>query len=112
LQIVVTGDWRKSHNEELHDLYTSPNIVRVIKSRRMRWAGNVAQMGEERGVYRDLVGKPDGKKPMGRPRRRCEDNIRMELQKVGCGGMDWIDLAENRDMWWAVVNVVMRIRVI
>ena len=90
----VTGDWRRPHNEELNDLYCSPNIVRVIKSRRMRWAGHVARMGEERGVYRVLVGKPEGKRPMGRSRRRWVDNIRTE---VGCGYMDWIELAKDRD---------------
>jgi len=89
----VTGEWRRVHNEELNDLYSSPNIVRVIKSRRMRWAGNVARMGEERGVYRVLLGKPEGKRPLGRPRRRWVDNIRMDLQDVGCGYMDWIVLA-------------------
>ena len=81
----VTGEWRKLHNEELNDLYCSPNIVRVIKSRSMRWAGHVAHMAEGRGVYRVLVGKPEGKRPLGRPRRRCEDNIRMDFQEVGCG---------------------------
>jgi hypothetical protein len=73
------GPWRKLHNDELHSLYSSPNIVRVIKSRRMRWAGHVARMGEGRGVYRILVGKPEGKRPVGRPRRRWEDNIKMEI---------------------------------
>ena len=81
----VTGEWRKLHNEELKGLYSSSNIVRVIKSRRMRWAGHVAPMGEGRGVYRVLVGKPEGKRPLGRPRRRWEDNIRMDLQEVGLG---------------------------
>jgi len=88
----VTADWRRLHNEELNDLYSSLNIVRVIKSRRMRWARHVAHMGEERGVYRVLVGKPGGKRPLGRPRHRWEDNIRMGLQEVGCGyvtGLDW-----------------------
>jgi hypothetical protein len=80
----VTGEWRRLHNEELNDLYSSANIVRVIKSRRMRWAGNVSRMGEERGVYRVLVGKPEGRRPLGRPRRRWVDNIRMGLQEVGC----------------------------
>jgi hypothetical protein len=92
----VTGEWRKLHNEELHDLYSSPNIVQVIKLR-MRWEGHVARMGEERGVYRVLVGKPEGKRPLGRPRHRLEDNISMDLQEVGCGGMDWIGLAQDRD---------------
>jgi hypothetical protein len=107
----VTGEWSKLHNEELHDLYTSPNIVRAIKSRRMRWAGHVAQMGEERGVYRVLVGKPEGKSPLGRPRQRWADNIRMNLQKEGCEGMDWIGLTQDRDRWRAIVNAVMNLRV-
>jgi len=81
----VTGEWRKLHNEEVNDLYCSPNIVRMIKSRRMRWAGNVARMGEGRGVYRVLVGKPEEKRPLGRPRHRWEDNIKMGLQEVGWG---------------------------
>ena len=89
----VMREWRRLHNEELNDLYSSPNIVRVIKSRRMIWAGHVARMGEERGVYRVLVGKQEGKRPLGRPRRRWLDNIRMDLQEVGCGYMDWIGLA-------------------
>ena len=93
----VTGEWRRLHNEELNDLYSSPNIERVIKLRRMRWAGHVARKGEERGVYRVLVGKPEGKRSMGRPRRRWVDNIRMNLQEVGCGYMDWIGLAQDRD---------------
>jgi len=93
----VTGEWRRLHNEELNDLYSSPNIVQVLKSRRMRWAWHVAHMGEESGVYRVLVGKPEGKRPLGRPRRRWMDNIRMDLQKVGCGYMDWIKLAQDRD---------------
>ena len=84
----VTGEWRRLHNEELNDLYSSPNIVRVIKSRRMRWAGHVAHMGEERGVHRILVGKPEGKRPLGRSRRRWVNNIRMGLQEVECG-LDW-----------------------
>jgi len=86
-------------------------IVRVIKSRRMRWAGHVARMWERRGVYRVLVGKPEGKRPFGRPRCRWEDNIKMNLQEVGCEGMDWIELAQDRDRWWALVNVVMNLRV-
>ena len=89
----VTGVWRKLHNEELNDLYSSPNIVRVIKSGRMRWAGHVARMGEMRGVYRVLVGKPDRKRPLGRPTRRWEDNIKMAVQEVRNRGMKWIELA-------------------
>jgi len=107
----VTGEWRKLHNEELNDLYCSPNIVRVIKWRRMRWAGNVARMGERRGVYRVLVRKPEGKRTLGRPRRRWEDNIKMDLQEVGCGIRDWIELAQNRDRWRAFVNAVMNLSV-
>ena len=84
----IRGEWRKLHNEELNKLYSSPNIVGVIKLRRMRWAGHVVCMGERRGVYRVLVGKPEGKRPLERPRGRWEDNIKMDLQDVGCGGMD------------------------
>jgi len=107
----VTGEWRRLHNEELNDLYSSPNIVRVIKLRRKRWAGHVACMGEERGVYRVLVGKPEGRRPLGRPRRRWVDNIRMDLQEVGCGYMDWIGLAQDRDRWRTLVSAVMNLRV-
>ena len=107
----VTGEWRIIHNEELNDLYSSPSIVQVIKSRRMRWAGYVARMGEERGVYRVLVGKPEGRRPLGRPRRRWVDIIRMDLQEVGCGYMDWIWLAQDRDSWRTLVSAVMNLRV-
>ena len=99
------------HKEELNDLYSSPNIVRVIKSRRMRWAGHVARMGEERGVFRVLVGKSEGTKPLGRPRRRWVDNIRMDLQEVGCGYVDWIGLAQDRHRWQTLVSAVMNLRV-
>jgi hypothetical protein len=102
----VTGGWRKLHNDELHNLYSSPSIIRMIKSRRMRWAGHVTRMGEKRNVYRILVGKPDGKRPLGRPRHRWVDNIKMDLR-----GMDWIDLAQDRDQWRARVNTVMNLRV-
>ena len=108
---VVTGEWRRLHNEELNNLYTSPNIVRVIKSRRMIWAGHVARMGEERGVYRVSVGKQEGRRPLGRPRRRWADNIRMDLQEVGCVYMDWIGLAQDRDRWRTLVSAVMNLRV-
>jgi len=107
----VTGEWSKLHNKELNDLYCSPNIVLVIKSRKMRWAGHVARMGERRGVYRVLLGKPERKRPLGRPRRRWDDNIKMDLQEVGSGGMDWIELAQDRDRWRARVNAVMNLRI-
>jgi hypothetical protein len=107
----VTGEWRKLHNEEFHDLYSSPNIVRLIKSRRMRWAGHVARMGEERGVYRVLVDKPEGKRPLGRPRCRWEDNTMMDLQEVECEGMDWVGLAQDTDRWQAILNVVLNLQV-
>ena len=107
----VTREWRKLHNEELNDLYSSPSIFRVIKSKRMRWAGHVASLGEQRSVYRVLVGKPEGKWPLGRSRRRWEDNIKMDLQEVGCGGMEWIELAQNGGRWRALVNAVMNLRV-
>ena len=106
----VTGEWRRLHKEELNGLYSSPNIVRVIKSRRMRWAGHVAHMGEERGAYGVLVGKPEGKRPLGRPRHRWVD-IRMDLQEVGCGHVDWSGLAQDRDGWRKLVNAVMNLRV-
>jgi len=105
----LTGEWRKPHNEKL-DLYSLPNIVLVIKSR-MRWAGHVAHMGEGRGMYRVLVGEPEGRRPLQRPRRRWEDNIKMDLQEVGCGGMGWIELAQDRDRSWALVNAVMNLRI-
>ena len=107
----VTGEWRKLHNEELNYLYALPHIVRVIKLRKMRWAGHVARMGEEKGVYRFLVGKSEGKRPLGRPRRRWVNNIRMDLQEVGCGYMDWIGLAQNRHRWRKLVSAVMALRV-
>jgi len=107
----VTGEWRKLHNEELNDLYSTPNIVQVIKSRRMRWAGHIASMGEGRGVYRVLVGKPEGRRPLGRPRRRWEDNIRMDLWEVGWECVDWMELAQDRDRWRALVSAVMNLRV-
>jgi hypothetical protein len=101
---TVTGEWRKLHNEELCDLYSSPNIFQVIKSRRMRWAGHVACMGERIGVYKVMVGKPEGKKPLGRPRHRWQDNIKMDFPEVGCEGIDWITLVQGRDRWRELVN--------
>jgi hypothetical protein len=106
----VTGEWRRLYNEELNDLYSSPNIIRVIKQRRMRWAGHVARVGEKRGAYSILVGRSEGRRPLGRPRRRWEDNIKMDLQEVGWG-MDWAELAQDRDRWRVLVNAVMNLRV-
>jgi len=107
----VTGECRKLHNEELNDLYSLPNIVRVVKSRRMRWGGHVARMGEDRGVHRVLVGKPEGKRPMGIPRRRWENNIKMDPQKVGGGRGDWMELVQDRDRWRTLVGRVRDFRV-
>jgi hypothetical protein len=106
----VTGEWRKLHNGKLHNLYSSPDIIRQIKSRRMRWAGHVARMGEGINVYRVLVGKPEGKRPLGRPRRRWEDGIKMDLREIGWEGVEWIQLAQDRDRWRAVVSAVMNLR--
>jgi hypothetical protein len=100
------------HNEELHILYSSPNIIRQIKSRRMRWVGHVAHMGEERNVYSVLMGKPERNKPLERPRHRWEDGIRMDLREIGWGSVDWIQLALDRDQWRALVNTVMNLRVL
>jgi hypothetical protein len=107
----VTGEWRKLHNEELHDLYSSPSIIRIIKSRRMRWVGRVARMGEKRNAYRLLVGKPEGKRSVGRPRRRWVDIIKWDLGEVGWGDVDWIGLAQDRKRWRALVNSVLNLRV-
>jgi hypothetical protein len=106
------GSWRKLHNDELHSLYSSPNIVRVIKSRRMRWTGHVARMGKGRGVYRVSVGKLERKTPLGRPRRRWEDNIKMDLREIGIDGANWIRLAQDRVQWRAFVKTVMKFRVL
>src|SRR5215510_13510890 len=107
----VTGEWRKLHNEELKDLYSSLSIVQVVKSRRMRCAEHVVRMREERGVHRVLVGKPEGKRPLGRPRRRWEDNIKMDFQEVGGSRGDWMELAQDRDGWRALVSTVRNFRV-
>jgi hypothetical protein len=101
------GSWRKLHNVELHNQDSSPNIVRVIKSRRMRWAGHVARMGEGRGVYKVLVGSPEGKRPLGRPKHRWEDNIKMDLREIKIDGANWIQLAQDRVQWRACVNMAM-----
>jgi hypothetical protein len=99
------------HNDELHSLSSSPNIVTVIKSRSMRWAEHVACMGKERSVYRILVGRTEGKRPLGRPRRRWEDNIKMDLREMGIDGVNWIQLAQDRVQWWTCVNTVMNLQV-
>jgi hypothetical protein len=103
----MTGKWRKLHNEQLNDLYFSTIIVRAIKSIRMRWAGHIARMGERRRIYKVLLGKPEGKRPLERARHRWENNIKMDLPEVGIGGTDWIELAQDR----ALVNAVMNLRV-
>jgi hypothetical protein len=107
----VTGEWRKLHNEEMNDLYSLPNILRVVKSKRMRWAGHVARMGEERGVHRVLVGKLEGKMSLGRPRHRWEDNIKMDVEEVGGGRGDRMKSAQDRDRWRALVSTVENLRV-
>jgi hypothetical protein len=101
---------RKLHNKEIHDLYSSPSKIRIIKSRRMIWAGHVARMGEKRNAYRLLVRKQEGKRPLGRPRLKWVDNIRMDLGEVGWGDVDWIGLAKDRNRWRALVNSVLNLR--
>ena len=107
----IAGEWRKLHNAELHALYSSPNIIRNLKSRRLRWAGHVARMGQFRNPYRVLVGKPESKRALGRPRRRWEDNIKMDLMEVGCDPTYWIAFAQDKDQWRAYVRAVMNLRV-
>jgi hypothetical protein len=107
----VTGGWRKLHNEELHNLYSSPSVIRIIKLRKMRWVAHVARMGEKRNVYRLLVGKPYGKRPLGRPKRRWIDNIKMDLLEIGVSVVDWIGLAHDMYRWRALVNAVRNLRV-
>jgi len=105
------GSWRKYHNDELHDLYSSSNLVRVIKAGRLRWAGHVARMGEGRGVYRVLIGKPEAKRLLGRPRGRWQDNIKLDLREIGIDGANWIRLAQDRVQWRAFLNTGMKLRV-
>jgi hypothetical protein len=105
----VTGEWRKLRNEELRDLYSSPSVIRIIMSRRMRWVGHVARMWENRNAYRLLVGKPEGKRPLGRPIHRWVDNIMMDLGEVGWGDSDWISLTKDRNRWRALVNSVLNL---
>jgi hypothetical protein len=107
----VTGGWRKLHNDELHNLYSSPSIIRIIKSRRMKWVGHFAQMGEKRNVYRLLMRKPEGKRALRKPRRRWIDNIKMDVLEIALSVVGWIDLAQDRYSWRAVVNAVMNLRV-
>jgi hypothetical protein len=107
----VTEELRKLHNEELHDLYSSPSIIRIMEVRRMRWTGHVTRMGEKRNAYRLLVGKPEGRRPLGRPRRGWLDNNRMDLVEVGWSDVDWIGLVQDRDRWRALVNSVLNLRV-
>jgi hypothetical protein len=108
----VTGGWRKLDNEELHNLYSLPCLIRIIKSRRMRWAGHVARMGEKRNVYGLLVGKPEGKRPLGRPRQRMMDNIKMDFAQIGLGSVAWIVMAQDMGKWRASVNAIMNFRVL
>jgi hypothetical protein len=105
------GGWRKLHNEELYNLYSSPSIIRIIKSRRMRWVAHMAQMGEKRNMYRLLVGKPEGKRPLGRPRHRWMDNIKMGLLEMVLGVVYWIGLTQDKYRWGALVNAVMNLQV-
>jgi hypothetical protein len=105
----VTGGWAKLHNEELHNFYSSPSIIRMVKSRIMRLAGNVARMDANRNAHRILVGKEEGKRPLERPRCRRVDNIKLDLRQIGWDGVDWIDLAQDRDQWRCLVSIVMNL---
>ena len=98
------GEWGRLHNKELHSLHRSPNIVRMIDSRRLRWAGHVARMKESRSAFKILTGKPTGKRPLGRPKRRWEDNIRMDLEEIGIITGNWVDSTQDRDYWRALVR--------
>jgi hypothetical protein len=110
-RVEVIGGWRKLHNGEFHNLYSSPSIIKIMRSRRMRRAGNVARIGKKRSAYRILVGKLRGKRPVGRPRRRLMYNRIMDPTAIGWSGMEWIDLAQDRDQWRALVITVMNLRV-
>jgi hypothetical protein len=107
----VAGDWSRVHNEELHNLYTSPNIVTVFTARRMRWAGHVARMGKMRNEYNIFAGKPERKSPFGRPRHKWEDNIRIYLREIGWEILNWMHLVQDRDQWRALMDTVMNFRV-
>jgi hypothetical protein len=107
----IISVWRKLHNKELHNLYSSSNVIRIIKSRKMKWAGNVARIREKKNSYKIFVRKPERNRPIGRPRRRWQDNIKMDLREIGWGGMDWIDLAQDMEQWKTLVNTVMNIQV-
>jgi hypothetical protein len=107
----VRGEWRRLHNKELYALYSSPNIIQVIKSRRLRWVGYVTCMGKSSGAYRVLVGKPEGRRLLGRSTHRWVDNNKMNLRDVGWEGVDWIRLAQDRKRWRALVNTAMNLRV-
>jgi transcription termination factor 2 len=109
--VLLEYAWRKLRNEELHNLYSSPNIITMLKSRRMRWGGHVARMGDTRFEHTILVGKPEGNRPLGRPRRKWVDNIKMDLREIEWDGMDWIDLAQNSNQWRVLVNTVLNLRV-
>jgi hypothetical protein len=110
-RVEVTGGWGKLYNEELHNLSCSPRMIRMINSRRMRWAWHVARIGKKRNAYRILVKRPEGKRPLRRPRRRRVDNIKIDLREVAWGGIDWTDLAQDRDQRMALVNRIMNLRV-
>ena len=105
------GQWRRLHNEELHSLYRSPITIRVIRSRRLRWAGHVPRMEEARSAFKILTGKPSGKRPLGRPRRRWENNIRINLEEIGINAGNWVDSAQDMDYWRALVNAALNLQV-
>jgi hypothetical protein len=107
----VTGGWRKLYNEELHNLYSSPSIIRMMKSKRMRWAGHVGRMGAKTNAYRILVGKREGKRRLGKLRHRWVDSINMDVRAIGWDGEDWIDMAQDSDQWRALMNTVLNLRV-